>query len=50
MSIAQLEFGIAAAVLHSHMIEPDSDPLDGIPVEVREAVGCFDLDTAGGCG
>jgi hypothetical protein len=30
--------------------DPDEDPLSGIPAELLEAVGCFDSDTAGGCG
>jgi len=30
--------------------EYDADPLAGIPSAVRDAVGCYDSDTAGGCG
>jgi hypothetical protein len=26
------------------------DPYDGIPPQVLEEVGCYDHDTAGGCG
>ncbi|SEF86309.1 hypothetical protein SAMN04489712_102312 [Thermomonospora echinospora] len=26
------------------------DPLEGIPQAVIEQVGCYDADTAGGCG
>ncbi|WP_432015097.1 hypothetical protein [Streptomyces cucumeris] len=28
----------------------DADPMDGIPAELIALVGCFDTDTAGGCG
>ncbi|GAA3733965.1 hypothetical protein [Salinactinospora qingdaonensis] len=28
----------------------ETDPLAGIPEAVRERVGAFDTDTAGGCG
>jgi hypothetical protein len=28
----------------------DADPLAGIPSALHDAVGCYDSDTAGGCG
>ncbi|MEU0870726.1 hypothetical protein [Nocardia brasiliensis] len=49
-SAARPETELRSTGIRAVTVDYDTDPLSGVPDEVRGAVGCYDADSAGGCG